>query len=436
MLTLDFSNLFKTYQNDSKNSISELELKNYKEEFETYKNLILSRKQGFLDLPNQPKNIQKIIQWTEENQNNYEYIVLLGIGGSMLGPQTILQTLDTPLARKNRGFKKNITVFCIDNSDPFLIQETLEQIQLEKTLFLVQTKSGGTPETLSQYFFFRDLIEKSNLPVNKHFVFVTDPEKGYLRQVTNQENIPSFEIPENVGGRFSVLSSVGLLVSCLVGLDIESMLQGALNAKKEFFESQNQSAFELALTQFLLNKKGKNITVLMPYSSRFRKLADWYTQLLSESIGKEYDLKGQRKQTGITPVAALGATDQHSQAQLFKEGPDDKLIIFMEIEKDEVEVTIPEIKTEQDFEYLKNQTFNKLIKAQLKGTQQSFTESNKPNLKISVSEVSEYVLGEIFMFLELSVAFLGELYEIDTFNQPGVERSKIITKEILSISKS
>jgi glucose-6-phosphate isomerase len=297
-------------------------------------------------------------------------------------------------------------------------------------------RSGGTPETLTQYFFFRDLIEKSNLPVNKHFVFVTDPEKGYLRQVANQENIPSFEIPENVGGRFSVLSSVGLLVSCLVGLDIESMLQGALNAKKEFFESQNQSAFELALTQFLLNKKGKNITVLMPYSSRLRKLADWYTQLLSESIGKEYDLKGQRKQTGITPVAALGATDQHSQAQLFKEGPDDKLIIFMEVEKDEVEVTIPEIKTQEDFEYLKNQTFNKLIKAQLKGTEQSFTESNKPNLKILVSEVSEYVLGEMFMFLELSVAFLGELYEIDTFNQPGVERSKIITKEILSISKS
>lgn len=432
MLTIDFLNLFKTYQNSPENGINQEDFKDYQEQFQTYKDLILSRGQGFLELPTQPENVARIIAWTEENQSKYKHIVLLGIGGSMLGPQTILQTLDSPLARQKRGFKKDIKVFCVDNSDPFLIQEIASQIDLEKTLFLVQTKSGSTPETISQYFFFRNLIQKEGLKVQDHFVFVTDPKNGYLREVANNEGITAFPIPPNVGGRFSVLSSVGLLVSCLVGLDIEAMLKGALDAKKEFFEGQNQAAYKLALSQFLLDKKGKNITVLMPYSSRLRKLADWYTQLLSESIGKEYDLNGQKKQTGITPVAALGATDQHSQAQLFKEGPDDKLIIFIEIENQEEKLEIPVLTENEKFQYLKNTTFEELIKAQLKGTEQSFTESNKPNFKICLPELSAYTLGGLFMFLKLSVASLGELYEIDTFNQPGVERSKVITQEILT----
>jgi glucose-6-phosphate isomerase len=432
MLTVDFSNLFTIFQNAPQNGLSPDDFKQYESQFEDYKKLILSRKQGFLDLPNQPENVQKIIQWTEENQNNYKYIVILGIGGSMLGPQTILQTLDTPLARKLRGFKKYIQVFFVDNSDPFLIQEVADQIELEKTLILVQTKSGSTPETISQYFFFRDLFQQKNLKIKDHFVFVTDPVDGYLRNVANQEGIIAFDIPSNVGGRFSVLSSVGLLVACLVGLDIESMLAGARDIKKDFFDGQNQAAYNLALTQFLLSKKNKNITVLMPYSSRLRKLADWYTQLLSESIGKELNLKNEKVQTGITSVPALGATDQHSQAQLFKEGPDDKLIIFIEVKKHQVDLKIPVLSHDDKFSYLKNTTFQTLINSQLKGTEQSFTESNKANIRINLTEISEYTLGGLFMFLELSVAFLGELYEIDTFNQPGVERSKVITKEILS----
>jgi glucose-6-phosphate isomerase len=431
MLTVDFNNLFQTAEKFPEYSLNGAELDSKNEEFAKYKDLVRSREQGFLDLYDQPENVEKIIRYTEENQDKFNYIVILGIGGSMLGPQTILSALDTPLSRELRGFKKDIKVLTVDNSDPFLVKDIESQIDVNKTLFLVQTKSGGTPETLSQYFYFRDLVEKSNLEVKNHFAFVTDPENGYLRKVANEENIPAFPIPANVGGRFSVLSSVGLLVSALVGLDIEKMLLGAKESKETFF-ANNKAAYQFALSQYLLNKKGKNITVLMPYVSRLKKFADWYIQLLSESIGKEKDLKDNTVNIGITPVPSLGATDQHSQAQLFKEGPFDKLIVFIKLEESELQVKIPEVyKDEAKFKYLKNHTFNDLIDAELAGTRQSFSESGKASLTINIEKLDEFYLGALFMFFEISVAFLGEMFEINTFDQPGVERSKLITQEIL-----
>ena len=179
--------------------------------------------------------------------------------------------------------------------------------------------------------------------------------------------------------------------------------------------------------------KGKNITVFMPYSSQLKIMANWYTQLLSESVGKQLDQEGSEVFAGVTPLPALGATDQHSQLQLFQEGPHDKLVVFVEVEKFASELKIPSLwSTEDNLDYLKNKTFNQLIQAEFEGTRNSLTESLRPNITLKVDQVNEYSLGELFMFLEISVAFLGEILNIDTYNQPGVERSKILARQILS----
>jgi glucose-6-phosphate isomerase len=421
MLSLDLDNLHKISQINSQNGVSKEDLDNWSNKYSHYNDLVISRKQGFLDLPKDLEIIKKIETYSKSIQGKYKYLIILGIGGSMLGPQVILQALDTPQARKNRGFTQDLQVFCVDNSDPFLISEIAGQIEIAKTLVLVQTKSGGTPETLAQYLYFKEIAEKANLSLKNHFVFVTDPEVGYLRKLATSLDIPSFEVPPNVGGRFSVLSSIGLVLAGILGLDLHKMLAGANDVNFV-------AAFNMSVCQYELSKKGKNITVLMPYSSRLKTLSNWYVQLLSESVGKEFNLENKKVNVGLTPVPALGATDQHSQLQLFKEGPDDKLIIFLSVKDYQAKTTIPE---DENFPYLANRSFEDLIKAEFLGTRQSILESEKANLTLEIDKVDEYSLAQLFMFLQLNVAYLGEMFGINTFDQPGVERSKVLTKEIL-----
>jgi glucose-6-phosphate isomerase len=375
--------------------------------------------QGFVDLPYQTQTIEEIKNGISKFKNQFDTIVILGIGGSMLGPQTILDAL---------YFGTDIKVICLDNIDPFVIQKTTETLNLSKTLFLVQTKSGGTPETIAQFLYFRDLVEKNNYKIEDKFIFVTDPTVGYLREVANSNPaVACFEIPSNVGGRFSVLTSMGLLIMELLGLDTKAILEGA----KHVIENQKSTAFEFANIQTELYKQGLDQNVLMPYSSRLGTFARWYIQLLSESIGKEFDLDGKKVNHGITPIPALGATDQHSQAQLFKEGPNNKLIILIKVE-DHKSAPIISTKTPSSLSYLENKTFEQLINAELEGTLRSLTESSKPNLLITIPEVNEFYLGALFMFFELSTAYIGEMLNLNTFDQPGVERAKILAKEILS----
>ncbi|MEM1312744.1 MAG: glucose-6-phosphate isomerase [Patescibacteria group bacterium] len=399
--------------NSSKiNTNSKVEDVNY------YWDKILSRKQGFTDLPKQAQITFKLKEFVDNSVIKYEHIVILGIGGSMLGPKCILDCLH----KSNSSLK----VHYLDNIDPSKIAHVESLLNYEKTIFLVQTKSGQTPETVAQYAYFRAKIDNFGLNASDHFVFVTDPSKGYLRTVADSENIPSFEIPENVGGRFSVLTPVGLLVSVMVGLDVENLLLGA----QVVLENKLNQAFELAVIQHQLLREGQGINVIMPYSSRLKTFAEWSVQLISESLGKEFDLDGNLVNTGITPLPAVGATDQHSQLQLFTEGPNDKLIIFIKPKDYGVKLQIPDIQ-EQSLSYLNNHSFDQLLDAEFDGVQQALTERSRPNVTIEIDQVNEYSLGELFMFFELATAFVGEMLNIDTFNQPGVERSKILTKENL-----
>ena len=419
LMQFNTTNLTKISQISSNHSLTSLELEPFLQQFSDIFEKAKSRGQGFWDLPSQ--NITEILEFAKSVNGKYSDVVILGIGGSMLGPICILGAFE------GKNQESGLKIHCLDNIDSDQIALLESQINLSKTLFLVQTKSGTTPETLAQYFYFREKITQNNLEIRHHFVFVTDPKIGYLRQIATEENIPSFPIPENVGGRFSVLCPVGLVIASLIGLDIAKMLKGAENALSQ---DALQSSFRLSCIQFLLSQKGKKINVLMPYSSRLRLLANWYTQLLSESVGKEFDLEGRLVNTGITPLPALGATDQHSQLQLFKEGPNDKLLIFVNIlEKTNLPICGSNLPVE--FNYLKNVSFGQLLAAELEATKTSLTESNRPNVTLTLTKIDEMSVGNLLMFFQVSVAFLGELLNINTFDQPGVERSKVLTREFL-----
>ena len=421
MLKLEIENLAEV---SAEHGLTMEEITNENSKIEAFLEKIAARKQGFLEILDDTATVQKVLDFAASAKGKYENIVILGIGGSALGPICLAQTLGHLYANELTGPK----LYVIDNIDPTLIKEVEEVIKLEKTLFLIITKSGTTPETLAQYNHFRNRCESQNLDIKNHFVFITDPAKGHLREIANQENIPTFEIPENVGGRFSVLTPVGLLPAALLGFSLPDLLAGAHQMRELFLSSDptKNLPFLLANISFLLSKKGKTINVMMPYAQKLIRIADWYRQLLAESIGKRLDNAGQEVFTGITPVNALGVTDQHSQTQLYNEGPNDKLFTFIEAENLGPEITIPAYTDHPGL------TFNRLIATEKKGTELAFTKNNRPNITIKVDSINENTLGQLFLLFEGQIAFLGEFFNINAFDQPGVELSKILTHELLN----
>ncbi len=408
------------------NGITEPEIRGTNGLIGEYLKKINAQNQGFYKVIDDENLTTRIRSFVEKTTAKYSHIVVLGIGGSALGTICIGQSL-------SHLFKPSRLIVA-DNIDPVIIKELEEMIDLGKTLFIAVTKSGSTPETLSQFFYFKDKCEKAGLAVNEHFVVVTDPEKGLLRQIAEKESIPSFEVPETTGGRFSVLTAVGLLPAAFIGADIDALLNGA-RKMREFFLNEDPAKnlpFRLAAIQYLAYRKGKSINVIIPYAQKLIKFADWYRQLLAESIGKKSDREGNTVNVGITPVNALGATDQHSQSQLYNEGPNDKLHIFIKVKDTAPQIPIPNPYPEdQSLSYLNNITFNKLIETEMEGTVQALTQNERPNITIEIERIDEETLGELFMLFEGATAFLGEFFNINAFDQPGVELSKQITKQLL-----
>ncbi len=423
MLKLELEKLRELFQKSPEHNLDLKLLLDSKTELNRVKTQILSRNQGFIDLPSDIANLDLITDFTSKNRAKYTSIVLIGIGGSSLGPKCLLQAL---------GDQNSTPVHILDNIDPDEIATVSEHLDYNGTLFLIITKSGTTPETIATYLHFKAKVAELGLLANEHFVFITDPGENYLQEIAKLEHIPVFEIPANVGGRFSVLSSVGLVLGGFLGFDLKELLAGAAAINQDFLadtKADNQ-IWQLAKIQFELAKLGKNMAVIMPYSSRLNSFGHWYTQLFSESLGKEFDRTGNLVNVGITPIPAVGATDQHSQLQLFKAGPNDKLVIFIQVLEFDHQIFIPKIE-HPSLAYLSGQSLNNLIRSEYQATSQSLTESNRANLTITIPKVNAFYLGQLFQFFELTVACLGELYEINTFDQPEVERGKILTKQIL-----
>ena len=370
-------------------------------------------------------------------EGRFDNILVLGIGGSALGGIAVTEALLKPywnlLTKEQRNNYPRI--FFLDNIDPDSIYGLLQVLDLKKTLVNVITKSGSTAETMSQYMIIKDLMEKElGDDYRKNIIATTDQRVGVLRQLADQEGYKTFVIPDDVGGRFSVFSAVGLLPFALVGLDIDQIMSGI---KDMDLALKNTDIFENiaaqgALINYLMDKKlGKNISVMMPYSSRLRYISDWYVQLWAESLGKEYNRNGEKVNAGTTPVRAVGATDQHSQIQLYNEGPNNKLITFIRVENFDKTLEIPHIFEYTGIGYLGGKTINDLINAEADSTRVALVDYNRPTMTISIERVDEYNVAQLMYMLEVQTAIAGELYNINTFDQPGVEQAKNYTYALM-----
>ncbi len=370
-------------------------------------------------------------------KDRFENILVLGIGGSALGGIAVTEALLKPywnlLTDEQR---ENLPrIFFLDNIDPDSISALLDILDLKKTLVNVITKSGSTAETMSQFMIVKDRLEKElgdNYRYN--FVATTDKKTGVLRQIAEQEGYKTFVVPDDVGGRFSVFSAVGLLPLALVGIDIDAIVNGVkdMDLALKNTDIRENIAAQNALIHYLMDtKKGKNLSVMMPYSSRLKYVADWYVQLWAESLGKNKDKDGNDVNIGPTPIKALGATDQHSQIQLYNEGPNNKVITFIRVDEFDTTLEIPRIFEYTGIGYLGGKTVNQLINAEADSTRVAVSDYNRPNVTIYLPKVDGYNVGQLLYMLEVQTAIAGELYNINTFDQPGVEQAKNYTYALM-----
>lgn len=386
---------------------------------------------GFYKLPNQNDILDEIENYAETVRKRYDHFVHIGIGGSALGPIALQSSLKS--SQYNAGQKPKI--YFPDNVDPDWLKELSEQIDVSKTLFHVVSKSGATAETAATTLYFMDfLAEELEENFYKNLVFTTDPVEGLLNQIAREYPIKCFRIPPSVGGRFSVLTPVGLLSAAIAGIDIRKLLAGAAEMASicDNDDLMQNPAFLFAAIHYIYMQKGKNISVMMPYSNKLGDLADWYKQLWAESLGKRYNNNKEKIEVGQTPANALGATDQHSQIQLYVEGPNDKVITFLEVEKFKNNSVLKNHFTYiPEFNYLEGKTLGQLLNAEKMATELALSNNERPNLTIKFDEVSEENIGAYFFLLEAATAFAGGLLEIDAFNQPGVEEGKVATYALM-----
>ena len=382
---------------------------------------------GFIDIVRDAALRDQATTFATAAKGRYTDVVILGIGGSALGPIALRTALRPSswnlLSDKTRGGNPRLHV--LDNVDPETIAAIVARLDLAHTLFVVTSKSGGTAETMSQFLIVHEAVMRASLPPKKHVVFITDPAQGALRPLAVKTGIPALDIPPSVGGRFSVLTPVGTLPAALIGIDVTKLLEGAADmaTRCEATSLNENPAGVFATLQWLADTRhGKSINVIMPYSDPLRDFADWFVQLWAESLGK---LKPDGSSVGQTPLAALGATDQHSQVQLFMEGPKDKVVTFIAVDERRVDLTIPHgFKEVRELGYLGGHTLSELISVEQRATAGALAKRGRPNLTIHVDRVDEWHVGGLIMLLEIATAYAGQLYGVDAFNQPGVELGK------------
>ena len=386
----------------------------------------------YRDLPYRDEMCAKVTSLAGRLAGRYDNLVVLGIGGSALGNIALQTALNGPLYNLQDG-RPGPRLFVMDNVDPVQVGALLDFLegQWDRTLFNVVSKSGQTAETAAQFLIMTELL-KSKLGAGQwaeHVVATTDTTSGTLRKIVDREGLTALEVPAGVGGRFSVLSDVGLFSAAMCGIDIEQLLAGArdMDARVKGEPLQENPAALYAAIQYGFYQKGKRLSVMMPYSYQLKDLSDWYRQLWAESLGKATDLQGRQVHVGPTPIKALGATDQHSQVQLYREGPNDKVFTFLEVARFGREVTIGAADGVAELEYLAGQSMSKLINSEKQGTEYALVQSQRPCLTVRFPEISPYTVGQFIYFFEVATSYMGGLLGINTYDQPAVELGKVAT---------
>jgi glucose-6-phosphate isomerase len=377
----------------------------------------------FYELPYQKDTLTRIKALAADVRAESDTLVVLGIGGSALGTKTLIAALASAIPR----------VVVADNVDPWSFGQLFENTDLARATFNVISKSGETAETMAQFLIVRDLLlrQLGAVDYSKRVVITTDAESGALRQMVNDEGFRDLAVPAGVGGRFSVLTAVGLFPAAVAGLRVDDLLAGAawMDSRCSDAELWHHPAHLLATLLYLAHTQHRqNIVVMMPYSDRLQSFAAWFAQLWAESLGKARSVDGTPAHTGQTPVVAVGATDQHSQLQLYAEGPTDKVIIMLRVEDHGRELPVPCAYADlESVGYLGGTGLGQLLNLEQQATELALVKQQRPVITITVPQINAFTLGQLFYLFEVAVVFAGGLYRINPLDQPGVEESKRFT---------
>ncbi len=428
MISIDFTNMMASAV---ENGVTDEEWEEAYGAFATvHKGVETLRSEGVADFMNLPRDaplLQQAIDFAGRSRGRYDDAIILGIGGSALGPIALKTALCrsgwNELSSDARSGHPRLHV--LDNIDPVTITALLDRLALERTLFIVTSKSGGTAETMSQFLIAHERVANAGLKIADHFVFVTDPTTGALRPLAGELGVSALDIPPGVGGRYSVLTPVGTLPAALLGINVAELLVGAgamLDRCATTDLSQNPAGIIGSLLYMSDVRHGRVVDVLMPYADPLRDFAAWFVQLWAESLGKH---RSDGKSVGSTPLPALGATDQHSQVQSFMEGPANKVIAFIAVKDHGSDIVIPSaFEHVTELGYLGGHTLGELLDIEQRATAGALAKRGRSNLTIRMEKVDARGVGALMMMFELATAYAGQMYGVNAFNQPGVELGK------------
>jgi len=391
---------------------------------------------GVLDLPYRRDDLAEIHE-IARSCRAFRNFVVLGIGGSALGARAVfdgcLPAYRNLLGDDRRGGPR---LFVAENIDPDTFTSLLEVAPPEETVYNVISKSGTTIETLSQFLIVWEMLRaRAGASVKDHVVVTTDPSNGFLRKLARAHGLRSLPVPPNIGGRYSVLSAVGLLPAAIAGISPEELLAGAARMDERCRGSlyKENPALALAGAHVLMDRaKGKTATVMMPYADGLRSFAEWFCQLWGESLGKRRTPAGEpRSPVGQTPIHATGATDQHSQLQLYVDGPNDKLFTLVAVGESETEVLVPRScppeLAEEKLGHIPGHAMGEILAIEREATELALRAAERPVMVLEVPRLSADSIGQMFYLYEWATIAAGLLYHVDPFDQPGVEEGKRLT---------
>lgn len=403
------------------------------------KEIASERKHGkhrFRELPQLKLQVAEIKQLVAEYRPTTDNMLVLGIGGSALGNIALQTALNSPVYNllpdsQRRGPR----LFVMDNVDPVACEAVFQFAGWDwsRTLVNVISKSGETAETSAQFLIVRDRLIKAlgEKAARDRIVVTTDAAQGTMRKIVDQEKYRSLIVPDGIGGRFSVLSPVGLFSAAMCGIDIDALLAGAGSMDEPVSDPHpaENIAARIAMIHYLYEQRGKPMHVMMSYSQQLKDLADWYRQLYAESLGKIRPVDG--KCVGPTPLKALGATDQHSQVQLYREGPNDKVFTLLQVDSFANDPHIPKaFDGVEAMQYLGRSdkgTLGGLLNAEKVATELALLASQRPSLTVHFPRVNEHTVGQFLYLYEAVIPIMGKLYGVDPYDQPAVELGKKLT---------
>jgi glucose-6-phosphate isomerase len=378
--------------------------------FNSYLEQLDSQETGFFHLPSRQDLLAQSAS-VHQHFKHKKYFIHVGIGGSALGPDMFLKAF---------GSSTGVEFIFVNNIDPDDLHRQLSRVNMPEALIYVVSKSGTTAETVAAMSILMNELKLHGIDENQYkdyFVFCTDPVSGDLRKISELWGIRTLDIPSNIGGRFSVLTPVGILPMLFAGIDARRVLAGAREIQPLLTNENGGGEFlQLAIWLKDLHDQGLKQTVIMPYSSLLKEFSAWFVQLWAESLGKD--------SKGMTPIPAYGATDQHSQMQLFMEGPRDKTLFLLEVDKFDHDYSLENNLQLNSFKTLAPFGLAQLMKAEFEGTLEALKENQRPVVHLKIPSLDEESLGQLVLFSECLTVLVGKLLGVNPFNQPGVEAGK------------